>query len=305
MILIDGVEIKTVLEGASWSGEKDACTRTLEFSFMFNPLKPDIPLYRVEAGSRIEFIEDNKTRFFGYAETVAYNTEDDTIAVTCQDFTTKLIRSKFIGRMNGTLTQLANNICGSFGIQNGIISGDTHKHNIVSNGDLTYYEVLKIACDSMYSRYTLLMDGANLTLFAGDDLPITAEFIIGKNIRSSRLTQSSSEIVNRVLVIDNNSKVIQSVEDTSSLNKFGLYQELYSWNKDSKNNLADASKMLKSVRYEGFIICDNNNDCITGKFIRIKEPVNNFNGIYEIISDSHTLTQDAYMELEVQYVKAG
>ena len=305
MILIDGIEILTVLEGVTWNGSKDSCTRTLSFKFMYNPLKPDIPVYRVSVGSKVEFKEENITRFFGYVESLSYNTEDDTISITAQDATTRLIRSKFIGRMQGTLTELANNICGAFGIQNGIKSDDKHVHNIVSNGDLTYYEVLKTACDTMFTRYTLYMDGANLTLLTGDDLPITNSFVIGSNIRSSQLTQSMGETVTRVLVIDNNGKVIDAVEDKEGLEKLGLFQECYSWNKDSKNNLADASKMLKGVQNEGSIVCNNDNNCISGKFIEIQEPVNNFKGVFEIISDSHTLEQDSYMELEVKYVKAG
>ena len=133
MILIDDTEIKTVLDGMSWSGAKDVCSRQLNFSFLCNPLKKDIPVYKVNVGSKVEWREDNKTLFLGYVEELPYNTDEDTISLTCQDLLTRLIRSTFIGRMQGTLTEIANNICGIFGINNGIETDNTHKHNIVSD----------------------------------------------------------------------------------------------------------------------------------------------------------------------------
>ena len=63
MILIDNTEIKTVLDGVQWSGAKDIVTRQLSFSFLFNPLKKDIPFYKVSVGSRVEWKENDKTLF--------------------------------------------------------------------------------------------------------------------------------------------------------------------------------------------------------------------------------------------------
>ena len=53
MILIDDVEILTVLDGMTFSGAKDVVTRQLSFSFLCNPLKKEIPVYKVNVGSRV------------------------------------------------------------------------------------------------------------------------------------------------------------------------------------------------------------------------------------------------------------
>lgn len=299
MILIDGVEIKTILDGMTWSGARDICTRQLVFSFLCNPLKKDIPIYKVNVGSKVEWIENGTTRFLGYVEEMPYNTDDDTITLTCQDLTTRLIRSTFIGRMKGTLTELANNICGSFGIKNGIESDSTHIHNIVSEGDLTYYDVLSIACQSVFDRFTLYMDGDTLKL---TDTTTVNKFEIGLNIRSSSFRQSISDMINRVLIIDNNGAILQAVENTEDIQKYGLFQSTYNYNKDSKNNLAEAQKVLKGIKNEGSIVVNNDNNCISGRRIEIFEPVNNLNGIFEIQTDNHTIGVDNVMTLEVEYV---
>jgi hypothetical protein len=305
MILIDNTEILTVLDGMTFSGAKDIITRQLVFSFLCNPLKKEIPLYKVNVGSKVEWKEDNKTLFLGYVEELPYNTDEDTITLTCQDLMTRLVRSTFIGRMQGTLTELANNICGTFGIKNGIESDSTHVHNIVSTGDLTYYDVLKIACDTMFNKYTLYMQGDTLTLITDEQEPVN-EFSIGVNIRGSQFRQSMSDMVTKVLVIDNEGKVLDAVENTEDLQKYGLFQATYNYSEDCKNNLAEASKLLKGVNNEGAILCNNDNACISGKFIKINEPVNGFNGIFEITSDNHTInTNNSEMTLEVEYVRAG
>lgn len=305
MILIDDVEIKTVLDGMTFSGAKDVVSRQLAFSFLCNPLKKEIPVYKVSVGSKVEWIENNKTLFLGYVEDLPYNTDEDTITLTCQDLMTHLVRSTFIGRMRGTLVEIANNICGAFGIKNGIETNNTHVHNIVSDGDLTYYDVLKVACDTMFDRYTLYMDGDTLRLINGEQEPVNS-FEIGVNIRGSQFNQSMSDMVTRVLVIDNEGRVLDAVENTDDLQKYGLFQTTYNYSEDSKNNLAEARKLLQGVKNEGTILCNNDNACISGRFIKINEPVNGFKGIFEITSDNHTInTNNSEMTLEVDYVRAG
>ena len=304
MILIDDVEILTVLDGMTFSGAKDIVTRQLVFSFLNNPLKKEIPVYKVNVGSRVEWKENNKTLFLGYVEELPYNTDEDTITLTCQDLMARLVRSTFIGRMKGTLNELANNICGTFGIKNGIETDNTQVHNIVSDGDLTYYDVLKVACDTLFDRYTLYMDGDTLKLITGEQEPVNS-FEIGVNIRGSQFTQSMSDMVTRVLVIDNEGRVLDAVENKEDLQKYGLFQATYNYSEDSKNNLADARKLLQGVKNEGTILCNNDNACISGRLINIHEPVNGFEGIFEITSDNHTInTNNSEMTLEVDYVRA-
>lgn len=302
MILINDVEIKTVLDGVTWSGAKDMGVRTLNFSFLYNPLVKDLPRYQAKINDKVQWIEDNKTLFLGYIETLPYNTDDDSISVTCQDLLSHIMRSKYVGRMKGTLTELANNICGAFGIKNGINSDNTKVHNIVSTGDLSYYEILDTALKTTFERYTLYMDADTLKLAEHNSV---ANLEISKNIRSSSFTQSMSDMVTRVLIIDNDGHLLQAVEDKENLQKYGLFQEVYNYNKDCKNNLAEAKKLLKGVTNEGKIFANNDNNCISGRFVTIKEPVNGFEGLFEIKTDTHTIGTDSNMELEVEYVSNG
>lgn len=302
MIKINDQIIELVQDGISWGGSKDTVARSLNFSVLYQPLDKTLPVYKAKKGDKVSWVEDNKTLFYGYIEKIDYDTSGDSLNISCSDLMKRLLKSKCIGRFRGTLTELANKICGSFSLKNGIESDSTHVHNIVSEGNLTYYDVLKIACDTMFERYNLYLDGLTLKLAAHD---VIAEFEIGRNIRQSKFSQDMSEIVNKVLIIDNEGHLINTVQNTESINEFGLFQDVYSYDKDSKNNLADASKMLTNGQNEAYITVNNDNNCISGRFIKVYEPVNNFTGIFEILTDDHVISSDSSMNLQIEYVRSA
>ena len=151
----------------------------------------------------------------------------------------------------------------------------------------------------MFERYCPYLDGTTLKIA---EHTIQDTFEIRKNIRASSFEQNMKEIVNKVLIIDNKGNLINTVEDKESINKYGLFQEVFKYDKDSKNNLADAQKIIQSVQNEAVITVENNNECIAGRYIRVYEPVNNFKGIFEITSDSHNICANSNMTLEIEFV---
>ena len=57
MILINGVEIKTIEDNFTFSGAKDIVTRSLDFNFIYNPLREDIPKYNVAINDKVELLD--------------------------------------------------------------------------------------------------------------------------------------------------------------------------------------------------------------------------------------------------------
>ena len=219
MIKINDQIIETVQDGISWEGSKDTVARSLNFSIVYQPLDNTLPVYQVKKGDKITYSEDDTTYFYGYIEKIDYNTDSGLLNISCYDLMKRLLKSKCTGRFRGTLVQLANNICGSFGLKNGIESDSQHIHNIVSTGDMSYYDILKTACDVMFERYCLYLDGLTLKLANHD---VINTFEIGKNIRSSTFSQSMTDIVNKVLIIDNKGNLVNTVQNSESINQYGL-----------------------------------------------------------------------------------
>lgn len=301
MIKINDVEILTVLDGMTWAGSKDQGPRSLNFNILYKPQNDDIPKYSVSVGDVVVWEEADKILFQGYIETLEYNTDDDKISVSCKDLIARLMRSKCIKRFKGTLNKIADEICNIFGIENGINVDNTQVFNIISTGDLTYYEVLNKVCKTMFSRFNLYMDGQILKLAEHDT---KATFEIGKNIRSSSFNRDMSSLVNKVLIIGENGQVLKSVEDKTLISKYGLFQDTYNFNKKIKNNIQEAQNLItNSIKNEAYIIVNNNNNCISGNFIKVIEPINNYTGTFEILEDSHIINADSSMTLKIQEVR--
>ena len=301
MIKINEQIIEMVEDGISWGGSKDTVSRTLNFSVVYQPMDKTLPDYKMKKGDKVYYSEDNKNFFYGYIERIDYSTDAGILNVSCTDLMKRLLKSKCTGRFRGTLVQLANNICGSFGLKNGIENDSQHIHNIVSTGDMSYYDILKTACDVMFERYCLYLDGLTLKLANHD---VINTFEIGKNIRSSTFSQSMTDIVNKVLIIDNKGNLINTVQNSESINQYGLFQDVYTYDKDSRNNLADAALLLTDGENESSIVVDNDNNCISGRYVRVYEPINNFKGIFEIVTDEHTIGADSSMSLQLEFVRS-
>jgi len=293
--------ILTPINGMTWKGSKDTGPRSLDFSFLYVPLNKDFPPYKAATGDKVVWTEDKKVLFHGYIEKLDYDTDTGEVQLHCVDLMNNLMKSKFIGRKKDTLNKIAGEICGAFKLQNGINVDNSHIHNITSNGEKTYFDVLNTACKTMYKNYCLYMDGITLKL----ELKHNSQglFKIGENIRASQFSQDISEIITKVLIIDNKGKVLQPVEDKALREKYGLFQTTYNYNKDCKNNYDEAKKLLKGVKNKAIIIADNNNACISGKYIEIFESINNYIGLFEIQTDTHIISDDSYMELEIELIK--
>lgn len=214
----------------------------------------------------------------------------------------RLARNKAIDRFKGTLNQISNKICGLFELKNGININNSIIHNIVSNGDLTYLNILeKMRKVSLKKDFNLYLDRNILKLA---DETIYGTFEIGNNIRNSEFELDMSDMVNKVVVINNEGQIIKTVVDQELINKYGVFQETCNYNeKDNNINLENIEKTMKSPKRKAKIRCENDNNCISGRYIKVIEKVNKFEGIFEIQTDTHIIGIDGYMELEIKEVK--
>lgn len=303
MIRIKDEEITTVLSGMQWSGAKDKCCRTLTFQYLYNPGKSnDIPFYSANIGDKVLWTENNKILFRGYIEKIEYTTREDVITITCQDLAARLMHSKCNGRFRGTLKNIANNICNLFGIKNGIDINSTHNHNIVTTGKKTYFDVLKIAGETVFgkNKFNYYMDGDTLKLAEKE---VQKTFKTGENIRESKFEHSLENLVTKVLVFEETGTNPKIKINQETFNKYGLFQASYNWDKDCKDNYAQVQSLLEEPQKKATIVCDNDNNCLSGRYIKIDEPVNGFNGTFEILTDTHTINADSEMTLEVREVQ--
>lgn len=299
-ILINQVEIKTKT-GLAWSGSKEGVSRQVTFDFLYNPLK-DFPQYKVNVGNKVQlYTDDDVLLFTGMIYTIDYSTEQDTISFKAYDLLNNMVKSKAVGRWRGTLNEVADVICKTFGLKSAITSENKLIHNIISTGDLTYYDILYKACKAIYGdKFNIIVDGANNVKLCPVE-PV-ASLEIRKNIITSNINSSIENMINSVVIVDNEGKVKNTLNNQSDWQKYGLFREVYLFNEDVKNNNQEAEKMLKSEENTISLTAISDINCISGNLINIIEPVNNLQGIFRIVNDNHNLDTIKTMDLEVEYV---
>ncbi len=299
---IDNKPVNYILDPVIWEGEKDTVARTLNFSIQYDLSSETSTPVSIEVNNRVEMFEGETCLFLGYVESLSYTANSGIINVVCVDLMKRLLSSKCVGRFQGTLTELCDKICGMFSLQNGISTDNPHIHNIVSEGDLSFYDILNIACSNDFENFYLRLDGTVLTLASKE---IKGNFQSDINIRNAKFTQEMSSMVTQVMVIDNQGNITNTLQNADGINTFGVLQKVYNYNTDSKDNIQEAGKLLCGVKNSATIVCNNDNACISGSYIKVKEDRTNLDGIFEIISDTHTIGENSEMTLGLKFVRMG
>ena len=92
----------------------------------------------------------------------------------------------------------------------------------------------------------------------------------GKNILSSNFKESVSNMVNKVLIVDENGNKVSEVKNDDWLKTYGLFQEVYKKQEDKDVN-AEAKAMLNGVEQTCSLTGFGDTTCITGYGVQVKD----------------------------------
>ena len=101
-------------------------------------------------------------------------------------------------------------------------------------------------------------------------------------------------MVNQVVIVDENDKVLQTLKNEDDIKQFGLCQTML---KQSKEDLtAQAKRLLEDGREEQKITVQNlgNPKYLTGDAVVVKDTVTGLSGLFWIDSDTHSWKNGLY-----------
>ena len=81
-----------------------------------------------------------------------------------------------------------------------------------------------------------------------------------------------------------------------------MFQEVYSYDQDSKDNVKNASLELQTVENTSELLAIGNNNVISGSVIEIYEPKTNLTGKFWVVSDEHEYSTTHRMRLGVKHI---
>lgn len=298
------LDITNLLINVTWSGDYKSCARKLEFSLISSPMDKNIPKVDIPIMSIISFYEDNNELFRGFV----YEREkssDNAMSFLCYDYCAKLNDIKVSKNIkNQTASTIYNNFLTEYGLNKGdIIQANTGVTKVFLG--VTAYDMIMTAyteeAKNTGKKYMLYSRGNKFYASEKGIVKLKLSFEEGKNILSSSFKESVSNMVNKVLIVDENGNKVSEVKNDDWLKTYGLFQDVYK-QQEGKDSNAEAKAMLKDIEQSCSLTGFGDTTCVTGYGVQVKDTHTGLVGLFYIDSDTHTWEGGNYtIDLELNF----
>lgn len=298
------LDITNLLTTITWSGDYKSCARKLEFSLISSASDINIPKIDIPLMSIIIFYEDDKELFRGFV----YEREkssDNSISFLCYDYCAKLNDIKVSYNIkNETASSIYNKFLTEYGLNKGDIVQANTKIKKVFLGTTAYDMIMSAYTEEAKKtgkKYMLYSKANKFYATEKGIVKLKLSFEEGKNILSSNFKEAVSNMVNKVLIIDENGNKVSEVKNDDWLKTYGLFQEVYKKQEDKDAN-AEAKAMLNGIEQSCSLSGFGDTTCITGYGVQVKDTYTGLVGLFYIDSDTHTWEGGKYtIDLELNF----
>ena len=300
----ESLDITKLVKTVTWSGDYKSCARKLEFSLISSSYDINIPKVDIPLMSMILFYEDDNELFRGFV----YEREkssDNAMSFLCYDYCAKLNDIKVSYNIKKqTASSIYNKFLSDYGLNKGDIVGASKSISKVFLG-VTAYDMIMTAyteeSKSTGKKYMLYSKGNKFCASEKGIVKLKLSFEEGKNILSSNFKESVSNMINKVLIVDDNGNKISEVKNDEWLKTYGLFQDVYKKQED-KNATEEAKSMLNGIEQTCNLSGFGDTTCITGYGVQVKDTYTGLVGLFYIDSDTHTWEGGNYtIDLELNF----
>lgn len=298
------LDLTNLLINVTWSGDYKSCARKLELSLISSPMDKNIPKVDIPIMSIISFYEDDNELFRGFV----YEREkssDNAMSFLCYDYCAKLNDIKVSKNIkNQTASTIYNNFLTEYGLNKGdIVSSSTNISKVFLG--VTAYDMIMTAyteeAKNTGKKYMLYSKGNKFYASEKGIVKLKLSFEEGKNILSSSFKESVSNMVNKVLIVDENGNKVSEVKNEEWHKTYGLFQDVYK-QQEGKDSNAEAKAMLKDIEQTCNLTGFGDTTCITGYGVQVKDTHTGLVGLFYIDSDTHTWEGGNYtIDLELNF----
>lgn len=281
-ISADGMDISSLIESISWSGDENQMARKLTFSYLYTNQDPNIRKAEVTYGSRIRM----GNLFDGIAVAEERTESGITKSVTAYDYAWYL-KSKVHGTFEGSPAAVAAAVCAQAGIAVGALYDEAKEVEIVTTGEKTIYQVITEAYDGLDCYVS--MQGQTLCVEKYGS--VLAGTVTGDDSVTDATYKASIEnMVNRVGILSGD-KLVGEVTGLGA--EYGQVQEYYKA-EEGKDPMEEARKLLKGIEESGKITVVGNPAFVTGRSVIVQKVNSRIQGRFTILSDEHSISDAQY-----------
>lgn len=294
-----------------WSGSAEEVARTCDLTYINAPYDPIVKkLPRPKSGDYVTVTDTDKGEiFFGWISGHEKSSQYGTVTANCTDDSQRLLKNKvkysFVGKKPEEIAAL---ILADYGFPVGdLVQTGVSLKTYVVDGKSIYDAIAgayKEAEEKTGEHYLFNYKGRALNAVISGN--VTAAYVISEesNITESHYTEKLDSIVNKVVVYDANGNRIGTVENTSSQNAYGTFQEIYKQDANTADANTAARNLLSDPEQSLSITAIGDISCVAGSAIILKDSATGQNGLFWIKNDKHTFENNVHtMELELSFKK--
>lgn len=296
-IIAGSKDITNLCVSATWSGDIDERSRSLSFTYLYNP-KISMPLVKVEIGDSINLFDDkNRLLYVGVVTEVASSLSGSDVSVTSRDVLWYLGKNKLAGVYTGSAEAITRKILDEFGISVGNLKSAAVDKTVISTGDKTIYKAIS---EAYGEEYYIIAVGEKVEVRKKGSEVVAV--LSGKaNLIDASYKKSMEDMVNKVIVLNNDNGKTFEISAEENL-KYGILQEVIKAEKD-KDVSVSAKEKLVGIKDDSTITATGNFDVISGKAVIIQDTSNNFTGKFLVTSDSHSFSGGEHtMSLNIEVI---
>lgn len=276
----------------TWSGSYTDCARKLAYSALPETLS--------ELGGAVELAVGAEPVFSGRVFVRRRDSLSQTFSCTAYDRGIYLKRNETSIAVRGqTPEAVAGRLCAEFGIQAGELAATGVQLNRNFFG-VDLYRIVQtlysLAAERNGKKYQVRFRGVKLDVVEKTLGPETLRLLPGSNLLSCSASESMEKLVTSVAVYDGQYKKIASYDSQEGFRElYGLMQQVLRAS-DKEDPAKSAKQILEDngIRTTITARCLGNRKLISGNAAVVHEPVTGTDGLFWILSDSHTWTRGVY-----------
>ncbi|MGL5745810.1 MAG: XkdQ/YqbQ family protein [Cetobacterium sp.] len=287
-----------IFERVVCSGSKTTAYRTLEITYLHKEAT-------FNTGETVELFHDGVSIFTGDIVEIRKNMATNMYKFIAYDNNFRLTKNEFIENFtNVTPSTVAKLITSKLGLPLGSYPKDDDiKCCTFPAIGKTGFEIIMMAYTlfkNLYAKlnikkvYSVVWDDKKINIVESGTLLDGIVLETQKNIIDIEYFESIENMINKVVVHDNG-EVIDTLENSGNIERFGTFQTTVEQNKNSIDTV-ESFKMLKDLDRKITLNVLGNNQLISGYSVPLKlKNEDSLNGVFYIDSDTHYWVNNEYI----------
>lgn len=281
-----------------YSGTLESSSRRLEIEYLdYYKSKSNI---KVDTGDNVELLnDDNEVLFTGMVYNVKNNTNSTTSNLTAFDNGIRLSKNYLVKNYSKqTPSQITKKVLGEIGVKLGKLPIDKVKCSFPAI-EKTAYDIILSAYTIQHNKdkviYSIVCDETG-GIEVKPQGEVIEDLVLTRFYDETNFEKDISNIINQIVVYetkDNKINTIDKAQDSESISKYGVFQDVMRKDK-STQNIYDAKSMLETQKEKLSVRVKGDSRLKSGLSVAFKDNISKIYGQFYIRTDNHVWTSNEY-----------